>query len=72
MVLRAVLEELSSQHRNKRSAKIGDGPEMGEKELDVLQSLRNKGARKRRERGCVRHAAQTASDNKLLYSEGYP
>ena len=33
-----------------------------ETELDVLQALRNKGARKRREKGCARHAAQTASE----------
>ena len=33
-----------------------------ETELDVLQRLRNKGARKRRESGRTRHAAQTVSE----------
>ena len=33
-----------------------------ETELDVLQRLRSKGARKRRGRGRGRHAAQTASE----------
>ena len=33
--------------------KIGDGPETRETELDVLQRLRNKGVRKRREREVV-------------------
>ena len=32
-----------------------------ETELDVLQRLRNKGARKQRERSRARHGAQTAS-----------
>ena len=62
MLPRAVPEELSSQHRNKKSLKIGDGLEMNETELDVLQRLWNKGARKGRERGRARHAAQTASE----------
>ena len=35
---------------------------MRETELDVLRALRNKVARKRRERGRDRHAAQTASE----------
>ena len=41
-----VLEELSSQRRNKKLLKIGDGPEMKETEPEVLQRLRNKEARK--------------------------
>ena len=36
-----------------------------ETELDVLQALRNKEARKRRERGRARHAAQTASERQV-------
>ena len=57
----AVIEELSSQHRNEKTLKVGDGPEMRETELDVLQRLWNKGVRKQRERSRARHAAQTAS-----------
>ena len=37
-------------------------------ELDMLQALRNKGARKWREKGRARHTAQTASEGKLLHS----
>ena len=33
-----------------------------ETELDVPQRLRNKGARKQRERGCTKHAIQTVSE----------
>ena len=36
-----------------------------ETELDVLQALRNKGARKWRENGRARHAAQTASERQV-------
>ena len=46
------------------SLKIGDGPEMRETELNMLQRLRNKGARNQRERGRARHTAQTASERK--------
>ena len=56
-----VLEELSSSRRNKKSLKIGDGPETRDK-ARVLQRLRNKEVIKRRERGRARHAAQTASE----------
>ena len=38
----ASLEDLSKQRRSK---KIGDGAEMKEMELDVLQRQRNKGAK---------------------------
>ena len=43
---------------------------MRKTELNVLQRLRNKGARKRRERGHPRHAAQTASEKKKLLHSG--
>ena len=36
-----------------------------ETELDVLQRLWNKGARKRRERGRIRHAVQTVSKRQV-------
>ena len=48
--------------RNKKSLKIGDGPERDRARLDVLQRLQNKGARKQWERGCTRHAVQTISE----------
>ena len=51
-----------AQEQEVQSLKIGDGPETSETELDVLQRLRNKGARKRRKRGRARHAAQTDSE----------
>ena len=35
------------------------------RELDVPQRLQNKGARKRRERGSARHAAQTTSKRQV-------
>ena len=43
--------------------KIGDA-EKREREIDVLQRLRNKGTGKRRESGRARHAAQTASERR--------
>ena len=51
-----------AQEQEIQSLKIGDGPETRETELDLLQRLRNKGARKRRERGRARYAAQTDSE----------
>ena len=39
-----------------------------ETELDVQQRLRNKGARKRREIGCTRHAVKQLVKDKLLYN----
>ena len=59
---RAVIEELSSQRRNEKLLKIGDSPETRETELNMLQRLRNKGARKRKERSRARHTAQTANE----------
>ena len=50
------------QEQEVQSLKIGDGPETRETELYVLQRLQNKGARKRRERGRARQAAQTDSE----------
>ena len=42
---------------------IGDGPETRETpKRAAAERLRNKGVRKRRERGHARHAAQTASE----------
>ena len=55
---RAVLEELSSQRRNKKLLKVG----MAQKRVDVLQRFRNKGARKRRERGRTRYAVHTVNE----------
>ena len=48
--------------QEQKSLKIGDGPETRETELDMLQGLWNTGARKRRERGRAKYAAQTASE----------
>ena len=62
MDTQTVIKELSSQRRNEKSLKIGDGSETRETEFNVLQRLRNKGARKRRERSLGRHGAQTASE----------
>ena len=53
---RAVIEELSSQHRSEKSLKIGDSPETRETELDVDWTL------EWRVRGHARYAAQTASE----------
>ena len=45
------------------SLQIGDSPETRDRSrLAAAERLRNKGARKRRERGRARHAAQTASE----------
>ena len=38
----------------------------------MLQRLRNKGARKRRERGHARHAAQTASERQATVQRKVP
>ena len=60
--------------RNKKSLKIGDGPETRETDLDVLplRETSDKGARKRRERGRARHAAQTASERQATHSGKVP
>ena len=63
----AVLEELSIKPAQVQEvAEDWRRPETRETELDVLQRLGNKGARKRRERGRVRYAAQTASERQHI------
>ena len=58
--------------RNKKSLKIGDGPETRETEFDVLQRLRNKGVRKQRERGRAKHLLKLIVKDKLLHSGKVP
>ena len=58
--------------QEQKSLKIGDGPETRETELDMLQGLRNKGARKRRERGRAKHLLKLIVKDKLLHSGKVP
>ena len=58
------MDTQSSSLKPAQEQEVGEGWRWprNETELDVLQRLRNKGARKRRERGHTRHAVHTVSE----------
>ena len=66
------MEELSSQRRNEKLLNIGDGPEMRETELNVLQRLRNKGARSERREAVLGTLLKLLMKDKLLHSGKVP